>query len=247
MIDAGGAIRTIGLDADDTLWHTETLFQETQSRLAEMMCRYADERAVQARLQATEIENVKVFGYGIKGFTLSMIETAITLSQGNVTPEEIHEIVGMGKRMLRAPLTLMPHVETVLANLNRRFRLILITKGDLLDQTNKVDKSGLGEYFEGVEVVSEKDKSSYTAVFDRYEIDPANFMMIGNSIPSDIEPVLNLGGYAVHVPYQITAIHELHDGTIESERFFKAGSLSEVPGLIARLNLSITKNSSIVI
>lgn len=247
MIDADRAITTIGLDADDTLWHTETLFQDTQLRLAEMMCRYADERAVQARLHAIEIENVKVFGYGIKGFTLSMIETAITLSQGHVTSDEIHEIVGMGKRMLQAPLTLMPHVETVLANLNRQFRLLLITKGDLLDQTNKVDKSGLSGYFEGVEVVSEKDNASYTAVFDRYEIKPTHFMMIGNSIPSDIEPVLNLGGYAVHVPYQITAIHELHDGKIENERFFKAGSLSEVPGLVGRLNHSITKNSSIVI
>ncbi len=236
-------IETIGFDADDTLWHTENMFQETQTRLAEMMRGYASDEAVQKHLHSIEVENVKVFGYGIKGFTLSMIETAITMSKGAVTSEEIHEIIVMGKRMLQSPLTLMPHAETVLANLKRRFRLLLITKGDLLDQTNKVDKSGLADSFDGIEVVSEKNPQSYATVLERYDVDPARFMMVGNSIPSDVEPVLTLGGYAVHVPYQFTAVHEIFDGRIDNSRFFKAECLSEIPGLAERLNRAITKNS----
>ncbi len=247
MTNSNTGIGVIGFDADDTLWHTENLFQETQLRLAEMMCQYADDKAVQNHLHETEVKNVKVFGYGIKGFTLSMIETAITMSQGNVTSGEIHEIIQMGKRMLQAPLTLMPHAETVLANLKNSHSLILITKGDLLDQTNKVDKSGLSHYFDGVEVLSEKNEVSYAAVFERYAIDPAHFMMVGNSIPSDVEPILGLGGYAVHIPYKVTAIHEVFDGSIENEKFFKAECLSEMPSLVSRLNKSITKNSSVVI
>ena len=239
-------IVTIGFDADDTLWHTENMFQETQVRLAEMMCRYADDKAVQDHLHETEVQNVKVFGYGIKGFTLSMIETAISMSKGKVTSEEIHEIIAMGKKMLKAPLTLMPHVETVLANLKHNHPLYLITKGDLLDQGNKVDKSGLSHFFDGVEIVSEKNQETYAAVFQRHAIDPAHFMMIGNSIPSDVEPVLGLGGYAVHVPYKSTAVHELFEGTIDSEKFFEANSLSDIPRLVRKLNGQFTKKSSIV-
>lgn len=240
-------IDTIGFDADDTLWHTENMFQETQVRLAEMMRRYADDNAVHNHLHAIEVENVKVFGYGIKGFTLSMIETAITMSKGAVTSSEIHEIIAMGKQMLQSPLTLMPHAETVLANLKRRYTLLLITKGDLLDQTNKIDKSGLADYFDGVEVVSEKDEKSYAAVLKRHSVDPNRFMMVGNSIPSDIEPVLALGGFAVQVPYQFTAVHELFDGNIDNPRFFRADCLSDIPGLVERVHRPITGNSTSVI
>ncbi|MEQ9487539.1 MAG: HAD family hydrolase [Alphaproteobacteria bacterium] len=247
MTQINTEIDTIGFDADDTLWHTENMFQETQTRLAEMMRRYAADDAVQNHLHEIEVENVKVFGYGIKGFTLSMIETAITMSKGAVTSAEIHEIISMGKRMLKSPLTLMPHAETVLANLKRRHTLLLITKGDLLDQTNKVDKSGLADYFDGVEVLSEKDEKSYAAVLKRHSVDPSRFLMVGNSIPSDIEPVLDLGGFAVQVPYQFTAVHELFDGKIDNPRFFRTDCLSEIPGLMERFRRPITRNPSSVI
>lgn len=240
-------IKSIGFDADDTLWHTENMFQDTQIRLSEMMNAYADKEAVQEHLHRIEVENVKIFGYGIKGFTLSMIETSITMSGGHVTSAEIREIIQMGKRMLEAPLVLMPHAETVLSNLKRHYHLVLITKGDLLDQTNKIDKSGLGGYFDAIEVVSEKDEVSYSRVYESHNIDPSSFMMIGNSIPSDIVPVLNLGGYAVHIPYKTTAIHERFEGQIENGRFCRAYQLTDVPVLVHSLNRPITKNSSNVI
>ncbi|WP_425405221.1 HAD family hydrolase [Hwanghaeella sp.] len=226
-------ISEIGFDADDTLWHCENMFFETQARLEEILEQYAPREEVEAKLHDTELQNVRLFGYGIKGFTLSMVETAVQISGGKITGDEVHEILMMGKSMLDAPVELIPNVRTVLASLQDRYRLILITKGDVLDQTNKIDKSGLGDFFDQIEVVQKKDVDSYRDVLTRHEVDPTQFLMIGNSIPSDVLPVLELGGWGVHVPYRHTAVFERHEDDPPHDRFRRLESLSDLPALVA--------------
>ena len=228
-------ITEIGFDADDTLWHCENLFFETQARLEEILEHHAPREEVEAKLHDTELANVRLFGYGIKGFTLSMVETAVQISGGKITGDEVHEILMMGKAMLDAPVELMPNVRTVLASLQGKYRLILITKGDVLDQTNKIDKSGLGGFFDQIEIVQHKDVANYRDVLTRHDVDPNRFLMVGNSIPSDVLPVLELGGWGVHVPYRHTAVHERHADDPPHERFRRLDSLSELPALIAGL------------
>ena len=230
-------LRLIAFDADDTLWHTEDMFQETQKRLGDILEHYAPRDEVDAALGSTEKQNISLFGYGIKGFTLSMVETAIELSDGKIEARQIHEIVMMGKRMLDAPMRLFIGVEDVLSTLKERYLLAIITKGDLLDQTNKVDKSGLSRLFDYVEVVSEKDVKTYRNLFRDWSIDPHSVMMVGNSIPSDVRPVLELGGHAVHIPYEVTAIHELHNRDPEHARFNRLSDICELPDLIDQMEL----------
>lgn len=232
------ALLDIGLDADDTLWHCENLFAETQEELQQILEQHASKEEVEANLHSTELENVKLFGYGIKGFTLSMVETAVQISRGTVTGDEVHRILMMGKRMLEAPVELMPGIRGVLEDLRGRHRLILITKGDVLDQTNKIDKSGLGDFFDAIEVVQEKDVSSYTDVFKRNHIRAHCFLMAGNSIPSDVLPVLELGGWGVHIPYEHVAIHELHEKDPTHDRFYRLESISALPDLVSELGAS---------
>ncbi len=229
-------IRAIAFDADDTLWHTETLFQETQVRLSEILRRYAPPDEVRRRLHATEENNVKVFGYGVKGFTLSMIETAIDISGGRIAAADIHTIVGMGRGMLEAPMELLDGVPQVLSFLQPRFPLYLITKGDLLDQRNKIEASGLADHFAGIEVVARKDAAAYRAVFARFNVDPDSVLMVGNSIPSDILPVLEAGGWAVHIPYVVTASFERHDRDPAHARFARLESIGNLPALVGRIN-----------
>jgi len=228
-------ITEIGFDADDTLWHCENHFFETQARLEAILEHHAPREEVEAKLHDTELTNVRLFGYGIKGFTLSMIETAVQISGGNITGDEVHEILMMGKAMLDAPVELMPNVRTVLASLQDKYRLTLITKGDVLDQTNKIDKSGLGDFFDRIEVVQQKEVANYRDVLDRHGIDAQHFLMIGNSIPSDVLPVLELGGWGVHVPYRHTAVFERHADDPAHDRFRRLESLSELPGLLAEI------------
>ncbi len=233
-------ISVIGFDADDTLWHTENMFQGVQARLEEILARHAPREEVERRLHATEIANVKLFGYGVKGFTLSMVETAVQISEGRITGDEVHQILMMGKEMLEAPIELMPNIKTVLNSLEQDYRLMLITKGDVLDQTNKIDKSGLGDCFDVVEVVQEKDPASYEKVLATHGVDASEFIMIGNSIPSDVAPVLTLGGYGVHVPYQHVAVFEKHRDDPDSDRFFRLDAIAEFPGLVAEINKGLT-------
>lgn len=228
-------VTVIGFDADDTLWHCENMFFETQARLEAILEQHAPRAEVEAKLHDTELANVRLFGYGIKGFTLSMVETAVQISGGKITGDEVHEILMMGKAMLDAPVELMPNVRTVLASLQDRYRLILITKGDVLDQTNKIDKSGLGDFFDRIEVVQRKDVASYRDVLARHEIDAESFLMIGNSIPSDVLPVLELGGWGVHVPYRHTAVFERHEDDPKHDRFRRVESVKELPGLLSEL------------
>ena len=229
-------ISVIAFDADDTLWHTESLFVETQARLVAILDRYAPHDEVVARLQETEQRNLALFGYGIKGFILSMVETAIEISHRKVTASEIHEILMMGRAMLDSPLDLLNDVVETLEALGGRHCLFLITKGDLLDQSNRIEKSGLASHFAHIEIVSKKTAETYRRIFAAQGVAPEEVMMIGNSIPSDVVPVLEIGGYGVHIPYRVTAAFERHEDLPQHDRFHQLAAIGELPALIRRLN-----------
>ncbi|MDP6346547.1 MAG: HAD family hydrolase [Alphaproteobacteria bacterium] len=225
-------ISLIAFDADDTLWHSENLFQGTQNRLAAILEHHASHADVQAHLHETEVRNIELFGYGIKGFTLSMVEAAIEISKGRVTAAEIHEIVMMGKAMLDRPMQLLDGVAEVLPALAGRYPLYMITKGDHMDQRNKIEKSGLAGHFTEIEIVLDKGVADYRAVFDRHGVDPATVLMVGNSIPSDILPILELGGRGVFIPYAVTASFERHDKEPQSDRFHRLAGIGQLPALL---------------
>ena len=231
-------IDAIGLDADDTLWHNEVIFEETHTRYCALLSRFHDADTVARTLHATEMRNLELFGYGIKGYALSSIETAISLTRGEISAEEIHAIIDLAKDMMRRPVVLLPGAEAAVKSLARDHNLVLITKGDLHDQQRKIARSGLADLFAHTEVVAEKDRSTYARVLKRCRVRPERFIMIGNSIKSDILPILDLGGVAVHVPYQTTWIHERADRPENQERFHEIGSMTELPGLIDRMSRS---------
>lgn len=211
-------IEVIGLDGDDTLWHSESHFAEAHDTFAAVLAPYtAPGLDVVARHYETELRNLEVFGYGVKGFTLSMIETAIEVTDGRITATEISRLLDLGKSMLTHPVELIDGVgETVDGLARAGYRLVLVTKGDLFHQEQKLAASGLGERFDHVEVVSEKDEWTYRRLMNRLDVGPDRFCMVGNSLRSDVLPVLALGARAVHVPYAITWVHEQagHDGEI---------------------------------
>ncbi|HEU5012994.1 MAG TPA: HAD family hydrolase [Roseiflexaceae bacterium] len=198
----------IGFDADDTLWHNETLFSLTQQRFQQLLEPYRQQTWTGQELFETEIRNLDYFGYGIKGFTLSMIETAIEVTNGQVAARDIQQIVDFAKEMLRAPVQLIEQAADVVATLAQTHTLMLITKGDLFDQESKIAQSGLAEYFTHVEIVRDKTPEVYQALLARHGLAPAHFVMVGNSVKSDILPVVEIGGKAVHIPYHITWEHE---------------------------------------
>ena len=227
---------TIAFDGDDTLWHNETLFAGTQQHLRDILAVHVPAETIDRTLLARERANLALFGYGVKGFTLSMIETAIEVSDATVTAAEIQRLIELGKAMLSSPVNPIDGVDAVVESLKRRgHRLMVITKGDLFDQESKIARSGLADLFDAVEIVSEKDEATYRAILDRHEIAPADFVMVGNSIRSDILPVLALGGHAIHVPYAITWAIEHADNTADLPPILKAGSIAEVPEMIAGL------------
>ena len=225
-------ITAISFDADDTLWHTENLFQDIQARMGEILSPYATLEQVQDHFHETEVKNVKLFGYGVKGFTLSMIETAIDISDHQVSATNIREMISLGKRLLEAPLDVFDGVDGVLKDLKKDYRLFIITKGDMLDQTNKIEKSNLSHHFERCDVLQEKDTDSYSALFDEYGIRPENMAMIGNSLRSDIIPILDLNGLAVHIPYHLTAHFEKVDEPISHPRLYRLDHVTELPAFI---------------
>jgi len=201
-------VSVVAFDGDDTLWHNESIFTMTQERYRALLERYLDGPALDERLQANELRNLHLFGYGIKGFTLSMIETAIEASAGQVEAATIQAIIEYGKAMLQHPVELLEGVQATIESLHGRYRLMVITKGDLFDQESKLARSGLADLFWQVEIVSEKDQKTYRRILRAHGIDPGEFVMVGNSIKSDILPVLSLGAHAIHVPYHTTWIHE---------------------------------------
>jgi putative hydrolase of the HAD superfamily len=201
-------IDVIAFDADDTLWHNETLYSVAQDRLRELLAPYDRDNGVTDELYETEMGNLPYFGYGIKSFTLSMIETAIRMSRGEIEAGDIQKIIDMAKEMKQAPVRLLDHVEEVIQVLSESHRLMLITKGDLLDQERKIARSGLALHFDHIEVLTDKTVDIYRALLAKYRIMPEHFIMVGNSLRSDILPVVSLGAGAVHIPYHLTWAHE---------------------------------------
>ena len=202
-------IKTIGFDADDTLWVNETYFRDTEEKFAELLEGYETKNKIDQELFKMEMANLDSYGYGIKGFMLSMIESALDLSNNKVPQETIAQILELGKKMITHPVELLDGVEEVLSKLSGKYRLIVLTKGDLLDQERKLERSGLSQYFHHVEVLSDKKESNYKNLLDHLNIDVKEFLMVGNSLKSDVLPILNIGAQAVHVPFHTTWAHEM--------------------------------------
>lgn len=212
-------MQVIAFDADDTLWVNEPYFQATERKFCELLEDFLPHHTVERELLQTEIQNIKLYGYGVKAFILSMIETAIRVSAGTIPASVIEKVIAYGKEMLNQPIELLPGVETVLESLYGKYRLVVATKGDLLDQERKLRKSGLEKYFHHIEIMSEKAEDDYRKLIRHLDIEPAQFTMIGNSLKSDVLPVLNLGGHGIHVPYHTTWALEKIDFKIEHENF----------------------------
>ena len=224
-------ITTVGLDADDTLWHNETVFRLTQARFLDLLTEH-ENAVIEARLAEIERRNLQLYGYGVKGFTLSMIETAMEMCDGEPPAGVIREILAAGREMLAHPVETLPGVDEALTRLSGRYRLVLITKGDLLDQERKLAASGLGDLFAAVEIVSEKDRATYERVFTRHGTGPAEAVMVGNSMKSDVLPALEAGAFAVHIPYVVTWAHELADAPEGHPRYGALDRIDDLPGWI---------------
>lgn len=201
-------IKVIGFDADDTLWVNETYFREAEEEVGHLLSHYETPNKIDQELFIMEMKNLPTYGYGVKGFVLSMIELAIELSNGRVSNEIVGKILDIGKNMINKPIELLDGVEDVLKTLSIDYRLILATKGDLLDQERKLEKSGLLDYFHHIEVLSEKQEANYEKLLKHLDIKPSEFLMIGNSLKSDILPLVNIGAKAIHVPFHTTWQHE---------------------------------------
>jgi len=225
----------LAFDADDTLWHNERLYVEAQAQFKDIMSRYFDATQVDDRLFHTESRNMELFGYGIKAFTLSMIETAIELTEGSIPASEIHKIVEISKHMLSADVILLEGVAQAVPRLAAAYPLMVITKGDLLDQERKINKSGLKDYFQQVEIVSNKSRQGYESILQRHNIDPKRLLMVGNSIKSDILPVLELGAQGVYIPYETTWLHEVAEAPHGHESFYTLQNFGQLPQLLAEL------------
>lgn len=228
-------LTTIGLDADDTLWHNETIFRLTQGRFLDLLAPHGERADVERRLAEVEGRNLRLYGYGIKGFTLSMIETAMELCDGEAPASVVREILAAGREMIAHPVETLPGVDEALAMLAESHRLILITKGDLLDQERKLAASGLGELFSAVEIVSEKDRGTYARVFARHGTGAGEALMAGNSMKSDVLPAVEAGAWGVHIPYHVTWAHELAEAPEGHPRYVSLASISELPDWIATI------------
>lgn len=221
-------IKVIAFDADDTLWDNELYFQEAERKFCELLEDFLPQHTIQRELLQTEIKNISLYGYGIKAFMLSMIETAIRISDHNIKIEAIEKIVAIGQALLEQPVQLIDGVEDVLKSLKSKYKLVMATKGDLLDQERKLKKSGLANYFHHIEIMSEKKESDFEKLIRHLDIKSAELMMIGNSIKSDILPVLNIGGHGIHVPYHVTWAHEKVDTAIDHVNFRQVEKIKDV-------------------
>ena len=229
-------IKVLAFDGDDTLWHNESHFRLTQDEFGALLRRHVPEVDADARLFATEMRNLGIYGYGIKSFTLSMLETAIEVTDGRIPAADLEVILGWGKRMLREPTELLAGVGETLQDLGRRYPLLLITKGDLFDQESKLARSGLGEVFRGVEILSDKNVDSYRSVLARRGIEPGELLMVGNSLRSDILPVVEMGGKAVHIPYHVTWRHEeVEEDQLPADGWYRLDAIRELSGLLVSL------------
>ena len=227
-------ISVIAFDADDTLWVNEPYFRETEELFAGLLEDFLPHHSIVAELYKTEIANLPLYGYGIKGFMLSMIETILRITEGKVNPEVINKAIQLGQEMLNKPIELLDGVEDVLKALHGRYKLVVATKGDLLDQQRKLTKSGLDHYFHHIEIMSDKQQSDYQKLLKHLDCKPEEFLMLGNSLKSDVLPVLEIGGNAIHIPYHTTWVHEHVEHTIEHDNFYQMETLSDV---LSKLNV----------
>jgi putative hydrolase of the HAD superfamily len=231
-------LQLVGFDGDDTLWHSEGYYRQAGDAFAAIMARYVDvaDRQVHARMLATEQRNLKLFGYGAKGMALSMVETAIAVSDGRIEVADIHALIELGKSVLQHPVELLPGIREAVEAVAAKHEVVLITKGDLFHQEKKVAESGLADLFRRIEIVSEKNAATYRRVLGEFDLQPAQFAMVGNSLRSDIEPVLRLGGWAVHLPYHVTWAHELENGLASDEpRMLTVDAPAAIPAAVAKL------------
>ena len=226
----------IAFDADDTLWHNESIFDLTQERVAALLGDWLPAAELGTELSRMERRNLRLFGYGAKGFTLSMVETALEVSGGEVPGSVIQQILDAGKAMIEHPVELLPGVPETLGRLAARHPLLLITKGELFHQESKIARSGLADHFAEIEIVSEKDADTYRRLLHRHAIAPERFVMVGNSVKSDILPVLAVGGNAIHVPYESTwELDQIEHRGPEAEGFFEAPTMFEVPRVLEKI------------
>jgi len=229
-------VRVVGFDGDDTLWHSETRFHVTQGEFRDLLERHGSDADIDARLAEKEMQNLAIYGYGIKSFTLSMLETAIELTEGKIPATDLETILGWGKQMLTQPTELLEGVEETLRKVAADHDVLLITKGDLFNQESKLASSGLGDLFLGAEILSEKSVDTYRGVFKRRGIDPKEFVMVGNSLRSDVVPVVALGGRAVHIPYHVTWAHEeVAEDRLPKEGWRRIEKIADLPGVLAAL------------
>ncbi len=228
-------LTTIGFDADDTLWHHEQFFRLTEQRFTELLSEFAEPQTVAENILVVERRNLALYGFGVKGFTLSLIETAIELTDARVSAQVIQQIIDDGRDMLDHPIDPLPHAEATLRALGSDYRIVLITKGDLFHQERKLAQSGLGDYFDAVEIVSDKTADTYRTMFARHGTGPAQAMMIGNSLKSDIVPALQAGSWGVHVPHELNwAIDHAEEPQV-TDRYHRVTHLGEVVGLVKSL------------
>ncbi len=220
--------KIIAFDADDTLWHNEPYFDEAQAKFCELFQDFASKQEILQLILNHQVKNLPLYGFGIKAFTLSMIEAALELTNHQINGVNIEKIIAIGKDLLQKPVELLPNVTEVLEQLKGKYRLVVATKGDLKDQHRKLHDSGLGHYFHHIEVMSDKLDLDFQKMLNRLDCLPENFIMIGNSLKSDILPVLNIGGTAIHIPYHTTWEYEKIDFEIEHDNFRSISNLKEL-------------------
>ena len=226
---------TIGFDADDTLWQNETFFRMTEQRFTELLSEHGEHHVISAKLLEAERRNLRFYGYGVKGFTLSMIETAVEVTNGEVAAPVIAEILSFGRQMLQNPVETLPGVRDTLDALAGRYRILLITKGDLFDQERKLAQSGLGDYFSAVEIVSDKTPDTYRRIFSRHGDGPERAVMVGNSLKSDVVPAIRAGSWGVYVPHELTWVLEHEEAPEADPRFRRIADLGQLPALLSQM------------
>jgi len=232
-------LQLIGFDGDDTLWHSEGYYREANDVFARIVGRYVDlgDQRVHETMLATERRNLDLFGYGAKGMALSMVETAIAISDGRIGTADVHRLIELGKSVLQHPVELLPGIREAVEAVATDYELVLITKGDLFHQEKKVLQSGLAGLFRRIEIVSEKNTATYRRVLGEFDLQPEQFAMVGNSLRSDIEPVVRLGGWGVHLPYHVTWAHEQEHGLGDDElRVITVEAPSAIPAVLTQLN-----------
>ncbi|MGJ8593613.1 MAG: HAD family hydrolase [Aquaticitalea sp.] len=234
-------IKVISFDADDTLWVNETYFRDAELEFAKLLSPYETANKIDQELFKKEIDNLPLYGYGVKGFVLSMVESAIEISNGSVSNATMEKILEIGKDMLQKPVELLEGVEEVLHTLSKDYRLIVATKGDLLDQERKLEKSGLLDYFHHIEILSDKKETNYSKLLNHLDIKPSEFLMIGNSLKSDILPLVNIKAKAIHVPFHTTWIHEqVNDIETQDKSYRTVESLLDIIPLLSRIKKEAT-------